>query len=205
MASGRRMQHLDNKIYIWVAILFASRGRHVAVSFVSCGRLVCVAWPACVLRVAVLFVLCASRLHVACSLGAHWVRCYLEGCAVMAREGRAGSGIDRLPSAPQVRMVGFLAMSPAQVTRGVPLWPRRVGLAQVLTGCPPPLRYVVGFSAPWFYCVDGTRVYPTGGVPVWPGRVRLVALRPVALCPLGAYRYPRRYVGSCAPHERCAM
>ena len=171
----------------------------------SHGRLVCVVWPACVLRVAVLFVSCVSCLRVACSLGARWVGCYSEGCAVMAREGRAGSGIDRSPSAPQVRMVGFLAMSPAQVTRGVPLWPRRVGPAQVLTGRPPPLRYVVGFSAPWFYCVDGACVYPTGGVPVWPGRVGSVALRPVALRPLGAYHYPGRYVGSHAPCERCAM
>ena len=124
---------------------------------------------------------------------------------MMVREGRASSGIDRSPSAPQVRMLGFLAMLPAQATRGVLLWPRRVGPAQVLTGCPPPLRYVVGFSAPRFYCVDGVCVYPTGGVPVWPGRAGLVALRPVTLRPLGAYRYPGRYVGSRAPCERCAM
>ena len=130
-----------------MAVLFASRGRRMAVSFVSRGR-----------RVAVSFVSCVSRLRVACSLGARWVRCCSEGCAVMAREGRAGSGIDRSPSAPQVRMVGFLAMSLAQVTRGVPLWPRRVGPAQVLTGRPPPLRYVVGFSAPWFYCVWRVRL-----------------------------------------------
>ena len=161
----------------------------------SCGHLVCVVWPSFVCRV-----------HIACLLRARCVHCYLEGCAVMAREGWAGSGIDRSPSAPQVHMLGFLAMLPAQVTRGVLLWPWRVGLAQVLTGRPLPLRYVVGFSAPWFYSVNGVCVYPTiGGVPIWPGRVGSVALWPVALHPLGAYRYPGRYVGSCVPHERCAM
>ena len=168
--------------------------RHVAVVCASCGHLVCVVWPSFV-----------RRMHIACLLRARCVHCYSEGYAMMAREGRAGSGIDRSPSAPQVCMLGFLAMLLAQATRGVLLWPRRVGPAQVLTGCPLPLRYVVGFSAPRFYSVNGVCVYPTGGVPVWPGRVGSVALRPVALHPLGAYCYPGRYVGSCVPRERCAM
>ena len=85
------------------------------------------------------------------------------------------------------------------------LWPQRVRPAQVLTGRPPPLRYVVGFSVPQFYCVNGACVYPIGGVPVWQGRVGSVALWPVALRPLGVYHYPGHYVGSRVPRERCAV
>ena len=121
--------------------------------------------------------------------------------------GRVGhsSDFDWSPSAPQVRIMGFFALLPAQVTRGALFWPGRVGHGSVFDRSPSASQVRMWVPLRPGFCFKRVRVDPTGGVPIWPGRVGSVGLQPVTLRLQGAYCYPGRFVGLRAPCERCAV
>ena len=74
--------------------------------------------------------------------GQHFCLCHSvllfiwRGMPIWPGRVRHGSVFDWSPSAPQVHIVGFFALSLAQAMRGAPFWPGRVGHSSVFDWSP---------------------------------------------------------------------